>query len=91
MAPTYLLIVLFVAMVASHPREILVDEESSPSLKANTMRAFVTDDETAEDEATCHMEYQVVKRVAGHCMKLGRSARGCVAGNYLQPFHPECI
>lgn len=32
-----------------------------------------------------------MKRTTGHCVKLGKAGNGCVAGNYLQPFHPECM
>ena len=39
----------------------------------------------------CHVEFQVMKRVAGRCMKLGKNSRGCVSGNYIHPFHPQCL
>lgn len=78
-------------MLLAHPREILVDDES-PSVKTNSIQNFVNEDlPSTDDGGPCHVEYQVMKRVVGHCMKLGRSARGCVAGNYLHPFHPECM
>lgn len=58
------------------------------------MHNFANEDDDINNgngnDIPCHMEYQVVKRVVGHCMKLGRSAKGCVAGNYLHPFHPAC-
>ncbi|KAJ3657584.1 hypothetical protein Zmor_009373 [Zophobas morio] len=85
------LALLLGGMVMAHPKEILVDEEGlvSPARKVAVMQ--VAQDEYVEDEAPCHLEYQVMKRVVGTCIKLGRSARGCVAGNYLHPLHPECM
>ncbi|KYB28121.1 hypothetical protein TcasGA2_TC032886 [Tribolium castaneum] len=64
-------------------REILLDDDR-PAVKAENEEQFL-------QEVPCNMDYQVVKRVVGTCIKLGRSARGCVAGNYLQPLHPECM
>ncbi|KAG5894447.1 hypothetical protein JTB14_014894 [Gonioctena quinquepunctata] len=87
---TVLLVTVFSNMVAEQ-REILIDDEG-PMLKV-TQNEF--GDDNAIDEpiahATCHLEYQVVKRVVGTCIKLGRTTRGCVAGNYLHPLHPDCM
>lgn len=88
MAPTYLLILLLTVEVFSDRRELLVEEEI-PGAMHNF--ASKSDDVADDNQPPCHMEYQVVKRVVGHCIRMGRSARGCVAGNYLSPFHPECV
>lgn len=89
MASTYLIILFITVVIYVQSREILIDEDNT-NIKTPTMRNFATEDDVNDNEVPCHMEYQVVKRVVGHCMKLGRSAKGCVAGNYLHPFHPEC-
>ncbi|KAK5643950.1 hypothetical protein RI129_007795 [Pyrocoelia pectoralis] len=34
---------------------------------------------------------RIIKKITGHCIKLGRSTRGCVSGNYLHAFHPDCM
>ncbi|XP_056648344.1 uncharacterized protein LOC130452877 [Diorhabda sublineata] len=71
-------------------KEIMIDEEI-PLLKADKHVQYVSDNVPIEESSPCHMEYQVMKKVVGTCVRLGRTARGCVAGNYLHPFHPECI
>lgn len=40
---------------------------------------------------TCHIEFQVTKRAIGHCMKLGKTGKGCVSGTYIYPYHSECL
>ncbi|KAJ3630490.1 hypothetical protein MTP99_011684 [Tenebrio molitor] len=90
MAPANLratVLFLLVSRIMGHPRELLVDEEEPAKVASSP----VDDEEDPREEAPCHMEYQVMKRVIGTCIKLGRNARGCVAGNYLRPLHPECM
>ncbi|KAF5296250.1 hypothetical protein FQA39_LY12587 [Lamprigera yunnana] len=70
-------------MASSYPREVLV-EDDTPLLKT------INVEKVPDDDAPCQIEYQVVKKTMGHCVKLGRNVRGCVSGNYLHPFHPEC-
>lgn len=43
--------------------------------------------------AQCNIEFQVMKVFPGHCMRLGRNGggRGCVSGNHIIPFHPDCM
>lgn len=77
-------------MLIAQPREVLVDDES-PNIKTNSVRNFDNEDFIPDEGTPCHIEYQVMKRVVGHCMRIGRSMRGCVGGNYLHPFHPECM
>ena len=45
----------------------------------------------SETANTCHMEFQVMKRVTGHCVKIGKTTRGCVSGTYIHPFHHDCL
>ncbi|XP_017783973.1 PREDICTED: uncharacterized protein LOC108567796 isoform X2 [Nicrophorus vespilloides] len=84
-----LMFLLVVVVAAVMGREILIDDDSPVVVKTNAVTAGETDETVGS--SVCHMEYQVVKRVVGRCIKLGRAARGCVAGNYLHPFHPECM
>ncbi|KAF7278163.1 hypothetical protein GWI33_008778 [Rhynchophorus ferrugineus] len=73
-------------------RDIFVSDEVPIYEVEAAEKNEVNEDLKGEIEhAPCHMEYQVMKRVVGTCIKLGKSATGCVAGNYLHPFHPECI
>lgn len=81
--------VITVAMTDAFTREILVDDDS-PNAKTNN-DATISNQIPGEENTACHMEYQVMKRVVGQCVKLGRTAKGCVAGNYLHPYHPECM
>ncbi|XP_049772958.1 uncharacterized protein LOC126161262 [Schistocerca cancellata] len=39
----------------------------------------------------CLMDIEVVERVSGRCLPLGRSAMGCVAAAHVRPFHPSCV
>ncbi|XP_060532017.1 uncharacterized protein LOC132705447 [Cylas formicarius] len=87
-----LLVFLLSHMVLSQTREIFVDDEV-PIFKVDGHdKVEIAEDAKEEIEhAPCHMEYQVMKRVVGTCIKLGKTAMGCVAGNYLHPLHPECM
>lgn len=42
-------------------------------------------------QITCTVEFQVMKKYPGHCVRLGKNGRGCVAGNHIVPFHPDCF
>lgn len=45
----------------------------------------------AAGQIACTVEFQVMKKYPGHCVRLGKSGRGCVAGNHIVPFHPDCF
>lgn len=83
-----LLVVVSLVMAEAFTREILVDDDSP---KSSTNDGPISNQIPGEENTACHMEYQVMKRVVGQCVKLGRTAKGCVAGNYLHPYHPECM
>ncbi|XP_023312686.1 uncharacterized protein LOC111692798 [Anoplophora glabripennis] len=85
------LLIIFFNMIIGQPREILVDDEGPIMGVAKHAEYENEDNEDVPEHAPCHLEYQVMKRVVGTCIKLGRTARGCVSGNYLQPLHPECM
>lgn len=84
----YFLVSLAIIVVGS--KEILIDDENH-NVQANSIQSVDSEENGSKIGFPCHVEYQVTKRVLGHCMKLGKTARGCVAGNYLEPFHPECM
>lgn len=91
MGASGLMVVLMIslAMTDAFTREILVDDDNPSAKSAN--EGPISNQIPGEENTACHMEYQVMKRVVGQCVKLGRSAKGCVAGNYLHPYHPECM
>lgn len=88
----YITIFLFFAITiirGSHVAEMILDDELPPSVHmANDIPT--PSYASTSDEKFCHVEYQTVKRVIGKCVKLGRSLKGCAAGNYIEPMHPEC-
>lgn len=84
-----LVVLISLAMTDAFTREILVDDDNPNAKTVN--EGPISNQIPGEENTACHMEYQVMKRVVGQCVKLGRSAKGCVAGNYLHPYHPECM
>lgn len=88
----YFLLVATLASVAvshSHVAEVILDDELPPAVHGSN-DVPTPPYPTVADEKFCHVEYQVMKRVIGKCIKLGRSLNGCAAGSYIQPLHPEC-
>lgn len=77
-------------VTTSHVAEVILDDELPPSPVHTTSNEIPTPAGGGSDEKFCHVEYQVMKRVIGKCVKLGRSLKGCAAGNYIHPMHPEC-
>lgn len=39
----------------------------------------------------CTIEIPVVKKFAGHCVRLGKKGKGCVAGEHIIPYHLDCL
>lgn len=39
----------------------------------------------------CTLELQVSKKLQGHCIRLGKSGHGCVSGEHMIPYHPDCM
>lgn len=75
---------------AGHVTEFLVDSEIPPSAVIDSTYDVQQGADTTS-EKLCHVEYQVIKRILGKCVKLGRNLKGCASGNYIQPLHPECM
>lgn len=81
-----LLIVCTFSTVFSHGHisEILLDDELPVAVPHGNIIEI-------DDSAQCHVEIQIMKRTAGKCIKIGRTTKACVAGNYVHPFHPDCM
>lgn len=43
------------------------------------------------DENTCHVEFTVIKKAVGHCVKIGKVMKACISGSYIHPLHPDCM
>lgn len=39
----------------------------------------------------CTIEIPVVKKYTGHCIRLGKKGKGCVAGEHIMPYHFDCL
>ncbi|XP_043510814.1 uncharacterized protein LOC122529093 isoform X1 [Frieseomelitta varia] len=48
-------------------------------------------DDSNDGSRICQIEYQVTKKMPGNCFKLSRGVTGCVSGDYMNPFHPDCF
>lgn len=88
----------FVIYTSSHVTEVILDDDMPPPLRppstitaANMNLPYIAASPSLPEEQLCHVEYQVMKRSLGKCIKLGRNLRGCASGNYIQPMHPECM
>ncbi|XP_028146661.1 uncharacterized protein LOC114340126 [Diabrotica virgifera virgifera] len=84
-----LLLISGLTVIVSQQKEIVMDEDI-PILKADKHIAYINN-VPVEEIIPCHMEIQDTKEVVGTCVRLGRATRGCAAGNYLQPLHPQCL
>lgn len=91
---TLLASVVLLAIVSGHVTEIILDDDEisiPPSvMRPNEVTVASSSPPSYSEEKFCHVEYQVMKRTIGKCVKLGRSIKGCAAGNYIQPLHPDC-
>lgn len=70
--------------------EILFEEEDSPAPVSASNLNHAATTPSGEDNA-CHVEFTVLKRAVGRCIKVGKTTRACIAGTYFQPFHPDCM
>lgn len=88
-----ILVVIYGVQVSeSHLAELLFEEEDSPAVvvaRPSTHAAVVLP--PIVEDSSCHVEFTVVKRAAGRCVKVGKAMRACVSGTYIHPFHPDCM
>lgn len=71
-----------------------LNEENPPMLVApNLALAHVSNSQTnVMEDNTCHVEFTVLKKAVGRCIKLGKTmTTACVSGSYIQPFHADCM
>lgn len=90
-----LMVIYSVPRCESHIAELLFEEEDSPAVVASLNRlplAPATDDlPPMLEDNVCHVEFTVVKRAVGRCVKVGKITRACVSGAFIHPFHPDCL
>lgn len=91
-----LMVIYSIQLCESHIAELLFEEEDSPAAVAENFNHFPSahaaplPPPTNEDN-TCHVEFTVLKRAVGRCVKIGRATRACISGTYIHPFHPDCM
>jgi hypothetical protein len=89
-----LMLIYGVAMSsAAEIKEIFEEEEElqmPPAVVANHF-SIPHVQAPAHDNGICHVEYTVLKKSVGHCVKIGKSMRACISGAYFHPYHPDCI
>lgn len=73
---------------SGHVTELVLDDDIPHPVVIDSTYVVPNSPET---ERLCHVEYQIMKRSIGKCVKLGRNLKGCASGNYIQPLHPECM
>lgn len=88
---TLLMVIYGVQRGESRLAEILFEEEDSPAaVSAANLNHAAIPTPSGEDNA-CHVEFTVLKRAVGRCIKVGKATRACISGTYFQPFHPDCM
>lgn len=90
---TVLMVIYSTQLCECHIAELFFEEEDSPVIVGpNLPLTHVTNSPTnVMEDNTCHVEFTVLKKAVGHCVKLGKATRACVSSTYIQPFHPECM
>lgn len=75
-----------------HLAELYFEEEDSSAPSLNLPLAHVANSPTnVMEDNMCHVEFTVLKKAVGHCVKLGKATRACVSGTFIHPFHPDCM
>lgn len=82
-------VVIYVRKTESHLTEILLEEDEMSDVVG--FHSSPQPSPPVVDENTCHVEFTVVRRAVGHCVKLGKVMRACISGTYIHPFHQECL
>ncbi|XP_012344013.1 uncharacterized protein LOC105735914 [Apis florea] len=74
--------------------EELINSVQSPIIMVQdypSMIKSMQDNSYDNNDRPCQIEYQIIKKRAGKCVKLSRGVTGCVSGDYMNPFHPDCF
>jgi hypothetical protein len=85
--------VIFIEKTQSHLSELLLEEDNNnnnnaPSALGNNHLPMPT---LTFDDNTCHVEFTVIKKAIGHCVKIGKVMKACISGSYIHPLHPDCM
>lgn len=92
---TFLVLIYSIQHSASHITELLFEEEDSPAAVASNLNQILPSAHAASppmvEDNMCHVEFTVLKRAVGRCIRLGKATRACVSGTYITPFHPDCM
>lgn len=83
-----LMVIYGLQLAESHIAELLFEEEDTPAVAAGLSHAAVL---PPVEDNSCHVEFTVLKKAVGHCVKLGKAMRACISGTYIHPFHPDCM
>lgn len=86
-------------MAKAHIMEIILEEDSPPAAAHSAITGSTGNIEGFDESggngigsSGCSVEFQVMKKFPGRCVRLGKSGgRGCVSGNHIIPFHPDCL
>lgn len=93
------MLLLPMQMTRAHIMEIIL-EEDSPAVAAvasstGNMDGFDENVNGNGGTMGCSVEFQVMKKLPGRCVRLGGKnggrVYGCVSGNHMIPFHPDCL
>jgi hypothetical protein len=89
---TVFVVICSFQLCKSHLAELLFEEADTPPAAAANMNHFQPTTVGLDDNtAPCHVEFMVMKRAVGHCVKLGKRSVACVSGSYIHPFHQDCM
>lgn len=91
-----LMVIYGIQQSESHIAELLFEEEDSPAVVVANLNHFPPEHAALPlppmlEDNTCHVEFTVLKRAIGHCVKIGKATKACISGTYIHPFHPDCM
>jgi hypothetical protein len=87
------MVIYSIQLCESHIAELFFEEEDSPAVVATSLNhlPLANSPTNVVDDNTCHVEFTILKKAVGHCVKLGKATRVCISGTYIHPFHPDCM
>lgn len=80
-------------MTKAHIMEIILEQDSPPVAAIASSTGNIEGFDENGANGICSVEFQVMKKLPGRCVRLGGKGggRGCVSGNHIIPFHPDCL
>jgi hypothetical protein len=90
------LFLMLIYGVATNATDVFEEDDElqmPPAVVASPNRFPIpmTHVQSPRESNICHVEYTVLKKSTGHCVKIGKGMRACIAGAYFHPYHPDCI